>query len=73
MTFEFEFNKRPHHVHIEPSCTRQHECGDDHWIGGRPDPNHPHFVEHNVSTGLTGYTRLTAKEIAMRSQGANTR
>lgn len=37
------------------------------WRDGRPDPGHPHHVEHDLSTGMVGYTRLTKAEIAERA------
>src|SRR5258708_26810181 len=55
---------RPDHVHIDPEFTNHLECGAEHWEGGRPETAHPHHVEVDCSTGLVGYTRLTADEIA---------
>jgi hypothetical protein len=68
MAFTVYFN--PHHVHVETSCTDHRDCSDEHWEGGRPEPEHPHHVEVDCSTGLVGYTRLTAEEIAEREAQA---
>src|SRR5258708_40244978 len=61
---------RPDHVHIDPECTNHLECGAEHWEGGRPESHHPHHVEADCSTGLVGYTRLTADEIARQKAQA---
>lgn len=66
----FTVHLRPHHVHIETSCTDHSACSEDHWKGGRPEREHPHHVEVDCSTGLVGYTRLTGKEIAEREAAA---
>ena|SRR6266851_10321116 len=58
----------PDHVHVETSCIDHRDCPDDHWEGGRPEPEHPHYVEVDCSTGLVGYTRLTDEEIAERAR-----
>lgn len=34
-----------------------------------PQRDHPHYVEVDVSTGMIGYTRLTAKEVEERRGG----
>src|SRR6266851_122287 len=65
------------HVHVETSCIDHRDCPDDHWEGGRPEPEHPHYVEVDCSTGLVGYTRLTdeeiGKNIAQASEAGNLR
>jgi hypothetical protein len=55
---------KPHHIHVEVSCTDHRDCPAEHWEGGRPEPSHPHHVECNVMTGRWAYTRLTSEEIA---------
>lgn len=59
----FIIHTKPHHVHIITSCSDHRDCPDWHWDGGRPEESHPHHVEIDCSTGLVGYTRLTAEEI----------
>lgn len=33
------------------------------WHGGPPDRNKVHHVEHDLSTGLVGYSRLTPQQV----------
>lgn len=51
----FTVHPTPHHVYLPD---------EDRWEGGAPDPEHPHHVEVDVSTGLVGYTRLTDEQVA---------
>lgn len=66
----FTVHRNPHHVHIEASCLDHSTCPTTHWKGGRPESTHPHYVEIDASTGLIGYTRLTAQEIATAAKSA---
>lgn len=74
----YERPEEPHHIHrvaCAADCAQDHEhlatcvdhrpgsCPDSHWIGGRPEPTHPHHVECDGATGLWGYTRLTEEEM----------
>jgi hypothetical protein len=66
----FTVHLNPDHVHVDTDCTDHRNCPDEHWEGGRPDPDQPNHVEIDCSTGLVGYTRLTDMEIAERAAQA---
>jgi hypothetical protein len=78
----FSIHLNPDHVHVETSCGNHLDCKDDlsHWNERGPvlhglkrlglPEGHPHHVEHDCDTGQTGYTRLTAPEIAARAATA---
>lgn len=39
------------------------------WLGGsKPHPTHPHYVEHQLASGIIAYTRLTKQEIAEKQK-----
>jgi hypothetical protein len=65
MAWKTHFNPDHVHLYVEPHCGNHLECdGEDHWKGGKPQVDYPHWVEIDVETQLVGYTRLTDKEIA---------
>ncbi len=55
---------QPHCIHFANFCTDHQSCPWDHWRGGRPERNWPHYVEYDGETGQWGYTRLNREEIA---------
>ena len=62
----FSIHPNPDHIHIETTCGDHfsNDCTEGHWIGGRPEKDHPHkHIEIDCSTGLVGYTRRSKKEI----------
>lgn len=58
----FSAHPKPHHVQYPDGIWDER---------GEPEREHPHHVEIDISTGMIGYTRLTAAEIAAnKAEGA---